>query len=82
MEHAHLSSGEEVVIHVLDEEQYLQFFRRVRDSAANQARLLLIDLFTNATYTADRPAQSGVGLSQRKSWPHRLKSGSIHNIRI
>ena len=33
---------------------------------------------------ADRSTQSGVGLSQKKSWPHQLTSaadGSIHNIR-
>src|SRR5208282_5700150 len=32
----------------------------------------------------DRPTESGVGLSQKKSWPHRLKTsahGSIHDIR-
>ena len=30
------------------------------------------------------PTESGVGLSQKNSWPHRLKTdddGSIHNIR-
>ncbi|MBV8551480.1 MAG: hypothetical protein JOY54_09280 [Acidobacteriaceae bacterium] len=39
------------VIHVLDEQQSLRFFRRVRASAANRARLLLVDFFTNATHT-------------------------------
>jgi hypothetical protein len=36
------------------------------------------------TLQADRPTESGVGLSQKKSWPHRLKSdddGSTHDIR-
>ena len=33
---------------------------------------------------ADRPTESGVGLSQKKSWPYQLKTaayGSIRNIR-
>src|SRR5437660_9732696 len=27
-------------------------------------------------YKADRPIESGVGLSQKKSWPHRLKTSA------
>jgi hypothetical protein len=39
------------VIHVFDGRQNLEFFRRVRASAVAGARLLRVDLFTNATHT-------------------------------
>jgi SAM-dependent methyltransferase len=39
------------VVHVLDREQNLQLFRRVRQSAKRGARFLLVDFWTNATHT-------------------------------
>jgi len=39
------------VVHVLDAKQSVELLRRVRASAAPRARLLLVDLWTNATHT-------------------------------